>query len=51
MNLGTFELRIFLSLIVVLSAAFVALVCDYLRGNNQQLREHNLELRVRKDEQ
>ena len=51
MDLGVFELQIFVSLIVVLGAAFVALVCDYLKGNNEQLREHNIELRVRKDEQ
>src|SRR5258706_10177139 len=51
MDLGAFELQIFVSLIVVLGAAFVALVCDYLKGNNEQLREHNIELRVRKDEQ
>jgi len=51
MDFGAFELQIFVSLIVVLGAAFVALVCDYLKGNNEQLREHNIELRVRKDEQ
>jgi hypothetical protein len=36
---------------VVLGGAFVALVCDYLKGNNEQLREYNIELRVRKEEQ
>ncbi|MBL8236895.1 MAG: hypothetical protein JNM66_05720 [Bryobacterales bacterium] len=36
---------------MVLGGAFVALVCDYLKGNNEQLREHNIELRVRKEEQ
>ena len=51
MDLGAFELQIFVSLIVVLGAAFVALVCDYLKGSNEQLREHNIELRVRKNEQ
>jgi hypothetical protein len=51
MDLGSLELQIFVSLVVVLGAAFVALVCDYLKGNNEQLREHNIELRVRKDEQ
>lgn len=51
MDFGAFELQIFVSLIVVLGAAFVALVCDYLKGSNEQLREHNIELRVRKDEQ
>jgi len=51
MDLGSIELQIFVSLTVVLGAAFVALVCDYLKGNNEQLREHNIELRVRKEEQ
>ena len=51
MDLGSLELQIFVSLTVVLGAAFVALVCDYLKGNNEQLREHNIELRVRKEEQ
>jgi hypothetical protein len=51
MDLGSLELQIFVSLTVVLGAAFVALLCDYLKGNNEQLREHNIELRVRKEEQ
>ncbi|MBM3786093.1 MAG: hypothetical protein FJW30_17175, partial [Acidobacteria bacterium] len=51
MDLGSLELQIFVSLTVVLGAAFVALVCDYLKGNNEQLREHNIELRVRREEQ
>src|SRR5512147_2136726 len=51
MDPGSLELQIFVSLIVILGAAFVALVCDYLKGNNETLREHNIELRVRKEEQ
>jgi hypothetical protein len=51
MDLGSLELQIFVSLTVVLGGAFVALVCDYLKGNNEQLREYNIELRVRKEEQ
>ena len=51
MDLGSLELQIFVSLTVVLGGAFVALVCDFLKGNNEQLREHNIELRVRKEEQ
>lgn len=51
MDLGSLELQIFVSLTVVLGGAFVALICDYLKGNNEQLREHNIELRVRKEEQ
>jgi GGDEF domain-containing protein len=50
MELGSLEIQIFVSLIVVLGTAFVALVCDFLKGNNEQLRERNIELRVRQDE-
>jgi hypothetical protein len=50
MDSGTLELQIFLSLIVVLATAFVALVCDYLKGSNESLRERNIELRVRQQE-
>lgn len=50
MELGSFEFQIFLGLVVVLGAVFVALVCDFLKGNNEQLRERNIELRVRQDE-
>ena len=50
MEFGTLELQIFVSLVVVLGTAFVALVCDFLKGNNEQLRERNIELRVRQDE-
>lgn len=48
--MGAFELQIFVSLVVVLGAAFAALICDFLKGNNEQLRETNVELRVRQDE-
>lgn len=51
MELGALELHIFVSLVVILGAAFVALICDFLKGNNEQLREHNIELRVRQEEQ
>lgn len=51
MEPGTLELQVFVSLIVILGTAFVALVCDYLKGSNEHLREHNIELRVRKEEQ
>ena len=50
MDLGSLDIQIFVSLVVVLGAAFVALVCDYLKGNNEQLREKNVELRVRSEE-
>jgi GGDEF domain-containing protein len=50
MQLGSLELQIFVALILVLGSAFVALICDFLKGNNEQLRERNIELRVRQDE-
>ena len=50
MQLGSLELQIFVALVLVLGSAFVALVCDFLKGNNEQLRERNIELRVRDDE-
>jgi hypothetical protein len=44
---GSFEIQVFVSLVVVLGAAFVALICDYLKGNNERLRERNEELQAR----
>ena len=48
--MGAIELQVFVSLVVVLGAAFVALICDFLKGNIEQLRESNIEFRVRQDE-
>jgi GGDEF domain-containing protein len=48
--MGAVELQVFVSLVVILGAAFVALICDFLKGNNEQLRETNIELKVRHDE-
>ena len=45
--MSSFEIQVFVSLIVVLGAAFVALICDYLKGNNERLRERNEELQAR----
>ncbi|HVO99896.1 MAG TPA: hypothetical protein VMT15_17610 [Bryobacteraceae bacterium] len=50
MELGQYELQIFVSLTVILGAACVALICDFLKGNNEQLRELVIELKVRRDE-
>jgi hypothetical protein len=50
MEFGEYQLQIFVSLMVVLCAAFVALICDFLKGNNEQLRELAIELRVRREE-
>ena len=44
-------MQIVLSLIVILGAAFVALICDLLKGNNEQLRELAIELKVRREEE
>src|SRR3984885_14951008 len=51
MELGQYQMQIFLSLVVILGAALVALVCDLLKGNNEQLRELAIELKVRREEE
>lgn len=51
MELGQYQIQIFLSLVVILGAAFVALICDLLKGNNEQLRELAIELKVRREEE
>ena len=51
MELGQYQLQIFVSLVVILGAAFVALICDLLKGNNEQLRELAIELKVRREEE
>lgn len=51
MELGQYEIQIFISLVVILGAAFVALICDFLKGNNERLRELAIELSVRREEQ
>jgi hypothetical protein len=51
MELGQYHLQIFVSLVVLLGAASVALLCDYLRSHNEQLRELTIELRVRREEE
>jgi len=48
--MGVSELQVFVSLVVILGAAFVALICDFLKGNNEHLRESNIVLRVRENE-
>jgi hypothetical protein len=50
MEPGQYQMQIALSLIVILGAALVALLCDLLKGNNEQLRELALELKVRCEE-
>lgn len=48
---GSFSFQMFLSLILILGAAFVALICDHLKRNNEQLRELAIELNVRRQEE
>jgi hypothetical protein len=51
MDLSSHQLEILLSVFVVLGSAFIAFACDLLRGTNEQLRELNVELRVRLEEE
>ncbi len=51
MELSSIELHVFVSLTVILGTGLVALLVDYLKGNNEQLREYNVELRVRREEE
>lgn len=50
MELGALEVQIFVSLALVLGTIFAALICDFLKGNNEILRERNIELSVRQEE-
>jgi len=50
MQVGSLDLQIFLALILFLTILFVAFLVDLLKGNNEKLREQNIELRVRQDE-
>ena len=51
MELGPYTLQVFTSLILILGAACVALICDFLKGNNEKLRELTIELKVRREEE
>src|SRR5580658_10270094 len=51
MEIGQYQLQIFISFLVILGAACVALICDFLKGNNEQLRELTIELKVRREEE
>jgi hypothetical protein len=48
---GSFSFQMFLSLILILGAALVALICDHLKRSNEQLRELAIELNVRRQEE
>jgi hypothetical protein len=45
------HLQVFISIVLILAAIAVALVCDLLKRNNEHLREVNAELRVRREEE
>lgn len=44
-------LQIIVTIVVILGAAAVALVCDMLKSNNERLRQENAELQVRREEE
>ena len=51
-ELGQHQLQIFISLLTIVGAAAVALICDFLKRSNEQLRELTIELTARRgDEQ
>lgn len=50
MTLGGSELQLFVTFLVILACAFVALLMDYLKGNNEQLRERHVDLLVRQEQ-
>jgi hypothetical protein len=51
MLFGPYQIQVFTSVVLILGAAFVALICDLLKGNNEQLRELAIELKVRREEE
>jgi hypothetical protein len=50
MQLGPYHLQILGCAVLILAAAVVALLVDFLKGNNEQLRELAIELRTKRDE-
>ena len=51
MEPGHVQLQIFVSLMVIVAAAAVALICDFLKRNTEQLRELTIELNIRHQEE
>src|ERR1019366_4727867 len=45
---GQYQVQIFISLTLVMGGLLVALICDYLKGTNEQLREQNVALRIQR---
>jgi hypothetical protein len=50
MEFGAYQVQIFVSVALILAAALIALICDYLKGHNQRLRELAVELTARCEE-
>lgn len=51
MEPGHFHLQTVISVVMILGASVVAFICDFLKRNNEQLRELNVELKVRHEEE
>ncbi len=51
MQLGQHYIQLFMSMALILTAAVVAFICDVLKRNNEQLREMNIELKIRQEEE
>src|SRR5277367_3219430 len=51
MGLGQHYLQIAMSVVILLGAAAVAIICYFLKRNNDQLREINEELKTREEQQ
>ena len=50
MDMGPHTVQVIVSLVVVVVAAAVAIICDFLKRNNEHLRELAVELKVRNEE-
>jgi len=50
MEIAPHQMQLFVCMVLIVGAALVAIMCDFLKRNNQQLRELTLELKVRREE-
>jgi hypothetical protein len=50
MEPGHYHLQLIMSVALILTAAVVAFICDVLKRNNEQLREMNIELKLRQEQ-
>jgi hypothetical protein len=51
MEPGHFHLQLLMNVTLILTAAIVAFICDILQRNNERLREMNIELKIRQEEE